>query len=325
MIRGHDSQATEMLEAARTGRLHHAWLFAGPQGIGKASFAEAMALRLLAEASGRAPRMAGLAVEPDHPAAHLFAAGSHPDYRRLERLAREKTGDVARSITVDQVRQLGPMFATAPSMSDRRVVVIDAIDDLERSAANALLKSLEEPPAGTTFLLVSHAPGRLLPTIRSRCRMLRFAPLTIAEVATVLNDLLGDPDEAEVLAQLAGGAPGIALRYAGQDVAALDAAIERIAGQGDRGNAERVALSRALSSKSAQPRYELFLERAPARIAAAAHGRQGAALAAALALWERARAIADGAVRLSLDPQTTVFELGSLLAALAPEPSAATS
>ena len=102
---------------------------------------------------------------------------SHPDFKLLERLPKANSEELARSITVDQVRGLQPLFATTPSLSPRRVVLIDAIDDLERSAANALLKNLEEPPAGTIFLLVSHAPGRLLPTIRSRCRLLRFDPL----------------------------------------------------------------------------------------------------------------------------------------------------
>src|SRR3546814_19245555 len=99
------------------------------------------------------------------------------------------------------------MFATTPSMSPRRVVLIDAVDDLERGGANALLKSLEEPPAGTIFLLVSHAPGRLLPTIRSRCRLLRFEPLPREAMTSLLRDVLPQERDAEIAALIADG-PG---------------------------------------------------------------------------------------------------------------------
>lgn len=172
MILGHDEQTAAFLDAARSGRMHHAWLLAGPQGIGKAGFAQAAARWLLASAAGPAVPHNRLDVSGDHPIASLLDAGSHPDFKVLQRLPKAGSEELARSITVDQVRGLQPLFATTPSLSPRRVVLIDAIDDLERGAANALLKNLEEPPAGTVFLLVSHAPGRLLPTIRSRCRTL---------------------------------------------------------------------------------------------------------------------------------------------------------
>ncbi|MET0270214.1 MAG: AAA family ATPase, partial [Sphingomonas sp.] len=201
---GHAAQVAAFREAIGGGRMHHAWLLAGPQGLGKALFAGSAALRYLAE--GIAPVTAsGLALSDDHPTARLAAAGSHPDYRRLERLFREKTNDHARSITVDQVRGLQGLFATTPSLSSRRAIVIDAIDDLERPAANALLKSLEEPPADTLFLLVSHAPGRLLPTIRSRCRTLRCGRLDAAAVAAIVRRARPDADDADISALVRGG------------------------------------------------------------------------------------------------------------------------
>ena len=318
-IAGHPSQIAAFREALAGGRMHHAWLLAGPHGVGKARFAEAAALRWLAEGAGPIN-------EPDldlpeaNPTARYVAAGSHPDYRRLERLFREKSADHARSIGVDQVRGLQGLFATTPTFSTRRAVVIDAIDDLERSAANALLKNLEEPPADTIFLLVSHSPGRLLPTIRSRCRTLRFGRLDDAEVAAIVRRERPEADEAEVaaLVRVGGGSPGQALRFAGLDIAALDAAIDGIATRGDPTNAARSALAAKLALKAAQPRYEAFLERAPARIAAAARTSQGDALANALALEAEARALASGAVHLSLDPQATVFALAGMLAGLAP-------
>ncbi|HET8611708.1 MAG TPA: DNA polymerase III subunit delta', partial [Sphingomonas sp.] len=305
-------------EAFASGRMHHAWLLAGPQGVGKGSFARAATLRLLADAAGPAAEAPGLEVDPEHRIARLWQAGSHPDVMILERLWRDKTKDVARNISVDQVRGLSRLFATAPSFSPWRVVIVDAAEDMERSAANALLKSLEEPPASSLFLLVSHAPARLLPTIRSRCRVLRFPALGEADMRAALRQALPEAGEGEIADLIAAGegSPGRAVRYAGLDVAGLDRAMEAILRSGDPDNAERSALARSLALKAAQPRYELLLERLPTRIAAEAKTRRGEALAEAVALWEKARALAGSAVRLSLDPQATVFELAGLLASL---------
>ncbi|WP_420141533.1 DNA polymerase III subunit delta', partial [Sphingomonas sp.] len=281
--------------------------------------------RLRAEAAGPAPAGLDLSVPDTHRVAALLDAGSHPDFRLLERLTKSSSDDLARSITVDQVRGLQPLFATTPSLSGRRVIVIDAIDDMERSAANALLKNLEEPPAGTVFLLVSHAPGRLLPTIRSRCRLLRFEQLDAEQTAVALRRALPDAEatEIEALVAVADGAPGEALRFAGLDISGLDAAIDKLAVHGDPSNALRAALGRTLSLKAAQPRYEAFLERAPSRIAAEARRAPPPLLAERVALWRQARDIADRAVRQSADPQTTVFEIAGLLAKLAPVERAA--
>ena len=233
----------------------------------------------------------------------------------------DKTEVTARNISIDQARSLQKLLGVTPSLSDWRAIVIDAIDDMESAAANALLKNLEEPPQKTVFLMVSHAPGRLLPTIRSRCRLLRFGPLDRAGMEAALADALPDSDPAEIgaLAALGQGAPGVAMRYAGLDVAGLDAAMAALIREGDPLNTRRVALARQLAAKSAAPRYAMFLERAPSAIAAAAHGRSGPPLAEAIGLWERARSLATAAPRLSLDPQTTVFDMAGMLAGLAPK------
>lgn len=304
------------------GSLHHAWLFAGPEGVGKASFARMAALRLLADGAG-ARYPSGFDVPPENTQARLVAAGSHPDYRELTRQPKEgdKTGlDLARSIPIAQVRALGPMFATRPSMSERRVVLIDAVDDLERpGASNALLKNLEEPPQGTIFLLVSHAPGRLLPTIRSRCRLLRFEALDDDAVTSVLRGVLpgADPAELSALTRVAGGSPGRALGFAGLDIAALDTALAAIAQGGDPSNAQRVSLAKSLAPKAAQARYEAFLDRAPAMLAAAAPARHGARLRTALDGYDAARSLAASARALSLEPQATVYEMAGIVARLA--------
>lgn len=316
---GHEGAVAAFRAGLDSGRLHHGWLLAGPQGVGKALFADKAALRVLARATDSSPQAAGLDVPDDHPTARLVAAGSHPDLVRLERLARDSGTELARSISVDQVRGLQRLFATTPSMSPWRAVVIDSVDDLERGAANALLKSLEEPPSDTVFLLVSHSPERLPPTIRSRCRLLRFSPLGDDVMTSALRAALPDAEEAEIgdLLRVGEGAPGRAVAWRGLEIGALDREMDALAEKGDPANARRSALAHSLSLKSAQPRYEAFLARAPSRIAAAARARRGPALAEALKLWERASGLAGSAQRLSLDPQSTVFELAGMLAALA--------
>lgn len=319
-LHGHDSAVAAFRDSHASGRLHHAWLLAGPEGIGKALFADKAALRVLAEAAGPPITGPGLDVSDEHRIAKLVTAGSHPDLMRLERLAKDGGTELARSISVDQVRGLGRLFSTTASFSPWRVVVIDAVDDLERSAANALLKNLEEPPANSLFLLISHAPERLLPTIRSRCRLLRLAPLPADAMTAALRGALPDASETELaeLAAAGAGSPGRAIAFRGLDIAGLDRAMAQLAGEGDPSNARRSALAQSLSSKAAQPRYEAFLARAPSFIAAASRRRSGPALAEALRLYERARDLAGGAVRLSLEPQSVVFELAGLIAALAP-------
>jgi DNA polymerase-3 subunit delta' len=317
-LHGHDEAVAAFRAALDGGRLHHAWLIAGPEGIGKGLFARKAALRVLAQGQGPVARP-GLEVPEEHQAGRLMAAGSHPDFMLLERLPKDGGTELARSIKIDQVRGLQRLFVTASTYSPWRVVVIDAADDLEPSGANALLKNLEEPPPHSVFLLVSHAPERLLPTIRSRCRMLRLAPLGQAEMAKALAAAIPDapPHEIGALAGAGLGSPGRAAAYRGLDVTGLDQAMQAIAAGGDPTNGHRSALAQSLSGKSAQPRYEAFLARAPSFIAAAARERRGAALASAISLWEQAEALSRIAVRQSLDPQATAFEISGLIAGLA--------
>lgn len=301
------------------GTLHHAWLLAGPEGVGKGTFARSAAAQLV---GGGAHKEA------------LITGRAHPDYRLVERVkwepspkkdvmipyddSRWESAPLARSIRVVQIRWLRHALTVRPSMGERRAVIIDAADDLEPGGANALLKSLEEPPPGTIFLLVSHAPGRLLPTIRSRCRLLRFGLLDDVEMAAALQqaDSSLDANEVAALVDAGEGAPGRALRFAGLDVKGLDATIAAIAADGDPDNARRSALARALAGKAAQPRYEAFLERAPAYIARAARRRSGPALATTLDAYARARDTAGAATGLSLDAQATVWEMAGILAGL---------
>jgi DNA polymerase III subunit delta' len=332
-IIGQDTQIAAFLSELGGTRLHHAWLFHGPEGVGKASLAYAFAKRALCVAAGPPIGASGLYVPDDHPVGKLVDASSHPDLVLLERLPKDPKAvrdldrrdwpenlERARSISVDQVRSLSGVFALKPSFSARRIVIVDAIDDMERGGANALLKSLEEPPSGTIFLLISHAPGRLLPTIRSRCRTLKFDPLDENAMRQVMRAKLPGADEAEIAALIAAGAgsPGRALGFAGLDIAGIDAALARIVSEGDAHNNIRSELAQKLSIKSAQARYEAFLSRAPMFIAGEARRRSGQPLAAAISAWEAARGLSDSAIRQSLDPQMTVFTLAGIVAGLAP-------
>ena len=245
---------------------------------------------------------------PDAPAQPAMTS-----FHRLARLDWPEGEERARSIKVAQVRALNPLFATVPSMSSRRVIVIDEAETFEVSSANALLKRLEEPPQGTIFLLVSHSPGRLLPTIRSRCRVLRFAPLDSAAMTSVLRAQLPDADPSEIaaLVEAGDGSPGRAMHYAGLDIAGIDAALRDLITFGDPDNARRLSLSQQLSGKAAQARYEVFLQRTPAFLAAAARQRSGDALGLALKQWEATRSLAAHAVAGSLDVQQVVFTIAA--------------
>jgi DNA polymerase-3 subunit delta' len=321
VIDGQDRAVDQFLAAWRSGAMHHAWLLAGPRGVGKATFAMAAARRILAEAAGPPVAGEGLDVPDDHPVGRLVTAGSHPDFRLLERIENKSGTGLARSISVDQVRGLAELFAVTPALSPWRAVVIDTVDELEKSAANALLKMLEEPPANCLFLLVSHVPGRLLPTIRSRCRRLEFQPLDDDAMTSVLTREPFEFGSAEFarLLPLARGSVARALAYASLDLAPLEEAALAILRDGDRDNARRSKLAQSLGPKAAADRYAAFLDMAPALIAQEARQLDGAARRRALDAYGRARETSRLAPRLSLDPAATVFQLGTILASVAPQ------
>jgi DNA polymerase-3 subunit delta' len=322
VIVGQDKAVDQFASAWATRRLHHAWLLAGPRGVGKASFAKAAARRVLAEAAGPPIDEPGLATPDEHRIVRLVEAGSHPDMRWLERLPKEKGEGLARNISVKQVRDLGDFIGLTSALSPWRVVVIDTIDQLEPSAANALLKILEEPPANTIFFLVSHAPGRLLPTIRSRCRRLDFQPLDDAAMTSILEAQteLGATEHSQVIAMSFGSA-GRALAFAELGLAKLEGAAVAILRQGDPTNARRSDLATELGKKGAAERYAAFLDLAPSLIAREARALSGNSQERALDAYAKARELAAIAPRLSLDPASTVFQLGGILADVAAPPS----
>ena len=319
MIAGHDKAVEQFRRAWDSRALHHAWLLAGPKGVGKATFALAAARRVLADAVGLRSELPALATPEDHPSARLIAAGSHPDMRWLQRLPKEKGDGLARNITVKQVRELSELFDLSPAMSDWRVAVIDTVDELEPSAANALLKMLEEPPPNTVFFLVSHAPGRLLPTIRSRCRRLNLQALDDDAMASVLEAQLPEMSAAERkrLIALAGGSVGRALAFASLDLAPLEQSAVEILRQGDPDNSRRSALAGQLARKAAADRYAAFLDLLPSLVAQEARQLAEPRRERALDAYARVRELTALAPRLSLDPAATVFQLGGILASVA--------
>ena len=319
MIVGQDRAVGQFSDAWKRGALHHAWLLAGPKGVGKATFAREAATRVLADAAGPPVDAPGLETPEDHRIAKLVEAGSHPDLRWLERLVNDKTNNLARNITVDQVRSLGDLFDLTPALSPWRVVVIDSIDDLEKSAANALLKMLEEPPANTIFFLVSHSPGRLLPTIRSRCRRLDFQSLDDGAMTSVLAKSLPDQkdfERARVIA-VADGSAGRAIAMAALDLVGLEEKAIKILRQGDPNNGRRSDLALELGKRGAGDRYAAFLEILPSVIARETRSLTGAPRLRAVDAYARTRELVAIAPRLSLDPASTVFQLGGILASVA--------
>lgn len=203
---GHRDAENRILDAMAGGRIHHAWLIAGPRGIGKATLAYRFGRALLASGEGQAALAVpsadsadSLALEPDSPVFRKVAARSHPDLLAIERGLNTAGTRLRNDIVVDDVRTVSTFLSLTAAERGFRVVIIDGAEWMNRQAANALLKTLEEPPPRTVILLISHAPGRLLPTIRSRCRRLVLRPLGDPEILGLLSRYAPGLDEADRL------------------------------------------------------------------------------------------------------------------------------
>ena len=276
-LAGQEKAEQALFDAFMSGRMQHAWLLTGPKGIGKATLAYRMARFALHYGTPDAARTAGardLSVPESSPAFYQVAAGSHPNLLTVRRPWDDKAKKLKTVIPVDEVRRIGHFFGlTATGRGAWRVVVIDSADEMSVNAANALLKALEEPPANGLFLVLSHQPGRLLPTIRSRCRMLRMTPLEEDEIDSLLAAIkLPDMgknhrntapagEERRQIAQLAEGSAGRALSLAEgggldlyKNVAALLTALPRL------DVAAVHALADKAGRKGADSDYEVMIE-----------------------------------------------------------------
>ncbi len=232
---GHEDADRQMLDAWSSGRLHHGWLITGPKGIGKATLAYRFARFLLANGSPTPTEDAGpalfgndelptvapnsLAIDPEHPVFHRVAANGHADLQSIERGMSDDGKRMQTIIPVDKIRAAGHTMSLTAGEGGWRIVIVDGAEDMNPNAANALLKMLEEPPPRAILLLISHAPGRLLPTIRSRCRQLKLSPLENATIAALIGSYRPDIPEADrsTLTSLADGSIGRALDLADGD------------------------------------------------------------------------------------------------------------
>lgn len=340
---GHGEAEAALLKAYRSGRLAHAWLLAGPPGIGKATLAYRFARFVLAGGQGdllgdAAPT---LALDNDDPVFRRVAAGSHADLLTVERSLDDRKR-LRTVIVVDDVRKAGGFLSLTPAEGGWRVVVVDCADELNLNAANALLKMLEEPPDKALLLLISHAPGRLLPTVRSRCRRLVMRPLDEGPLGDFLSHhrpQLGD--DAAALARLAEGSPGRALALADQGGLALyQEMVELVAGSPELDSEALHVLAGRLARADAEPAYRTlmdllvqWLERlvrggatgaAPAEVVPG----EGAVMRRLLdrrgleqwtEVWERIRRLAADADRVNLDrKQVVIAAFGALGAATRP-------
>jgi len=199
-----------LIEAYRSGRMHHGWLIGGPKGIGKATLAYRFARFAFANPDPTAAGPAGaadLSVPAEHPAFRRVANRAHPNLLVLERPYDEEKKRYRTELTVPEIRRTVSFFGSTSGEPGWRIAIVDPADDMNANAANALLKVLEEPPARSLFFLICHAPGRLLPTIRSRTRRLELAPLPPEAIVTALRDHAGEGAGADLglAAQLAEG------------------------------------------------------------------------------------------------------------------------
>lgn len=263
---GQAAAQTAFLDAFNSGRLHHAWLITGPRGVGKATLAWRIARFLLTTPNPDPDDMFGtpaptsLGICEDHPIARRILAGTEPGLKSVHRTVNEKTKKLRDQIVVDDVRDMATFFQLSATDGGRRVVIIDAADEMNVNAANALLKMLEEPPARTTLLLICHQPSRLLPTIRSRCRTLRLGALNSDQMAQAMAQAGVDPGaQAAALAELSAGSVGEALRLALLD--GLKIYSEIVALLGTMPNLDRpraLALAEAASARGAETRLDLL-------------------------------------------------------------------
>ncbi|CAN7388133.1 DNA polymerase III subunit delta' [Aminobacter sp. LjRoot7] len=263
---GHE-QAIAMLTAAyRSGKLPHALILAGPVGIGKATLAFHLANHLLRYPDYRsAPEELA---DPD-PRSGLFrqvATGAHPSVLHLTRPQNDKTKGFKSVVTVDEIRKVSRFLSMTSHDGAYRVVIVDPADDMNTNAANALLKNLEEPPARTLFILIVHAPGSLLPTIRSRCQTIRLTPLDdnalLAALAGTDQPAPDEPEARASLVQRAGGSVRAAVlltQYGGLEIAeALDKIVQ--SGRNDIGAAHKLA--DAVAGRDSAIQFDVFNRRA---------------------------------------------------------------
>lgn len=315
---GHGVAEKALLDAYRSKRLHHAWILGGPKGIGKATLAFRFARFAIANPDrfGSAVEMAsGLDVDPDHPVSRQIKAGGHPNILHLRRPWDEKGKRFKADLPVDEIRRTVSFFGTTASANAWRVCIVDAADDMNQSSANALLKILEEPPERCLFVVLCHAPGRLLPTIRSRCRRLDLTPLSSDELRAGLREVAGEDlpgeDDLADIAAAADGSLRSALTLLAGDGLAIARGVARLADDAGRSDPAAVhALADLVSARGASDNWESFLHVARSWL----HRRMRLELTRGIgdahryvALWEATNRSIRDAEALNLDRKQVVL------------------
>jgi DNA polymerase-3 subunit delta' len=326
---GETAAERTLLDAYRSGRMHHAWLIAGPRGIGKATLAYRLARFVLAHAD---PSMAevrqasDLSLDPEHPAFRKVAARAHPNLLVLQRAYNDERKRFYTELTVDEIRRTVSFFGSTSGEDGWRIAIVDPADDMNASAANALLKILEEPPKRSLFLIVSHQPGKLVPTIRSRCRRLNLRPLARETIATALQAAADDDvgeDGIATASALAEGSLRKAIHLSSEDglsvyralsgllaglpaldVEAMHAFADRVAG---RGNDE--AYEGFLDAMFAWLDRRVRGEEEPDPAARLAQAVTSAPLETWPELWENLRHSSELADELNLDRKQAVLSI----------------
>ncbi len=323
LLLGHAAAESVIDDAVHAGRIHHAWLLTGPEGVGKATLAYRFARRLLA--GHNVP--AATANDPAFPVFRRVAAGTHADLLTIEREWDDKRKRLRSEIVVDSARSVADFLRLTPAEGGWRIVVVDGAEHLNRNAANALLKVLEEPPPRAVLLLVCAAPGRLLPTIRSRCRRLRLGELGPDDMEQALAQCLPEapPADRTKLAALAGGAPGRAVALAdeqGVEIAAVVADVLRATPDLPVLRAYEVADKLARSDTGFTAFMDLLLDAVGGVARSAARGRADAGqqrlaglkpLAEWGNLWHALRCLQDDTERFNLDKRHAIVSALDML------------
>lgn len=309
-LAGHEEALTRAARAIRSGRPPQAWLITGPAGTGKATLAYRIARYLLRYgATDAGPE--DLSVSQDDPVSRHIAARAEPGLKVIKRDINPETGKITTVITVDFVRELSEFFGFSAGGGGWRVAIVDTADEMNPNSANALLKVLEEPPARSMLMLLSNAPGKLLPTIRSRCQRLDLRPINNEILAAELVQHLPKMSEADriALAKLAGGSLGIALALADEDTLALARDAARSV---DEAAVPDVPALFALADRvgRASDRLPLFggflVQALESRIRARAQAHGATGMRHWIEAWEQVRTNFERASGLHLDPRQTI-------------------
>jgi DNA polymerase-3 subunit delta' len=260
---GHAEAEEFLARSYKSGKGHHAVLIEGPEGIGKATLAFRFVNHILRYPDPLDALDAMEDPDPEHPISRQIASGASHNLLHLSRPVDDKTGRVKQAITVDEVRKAGHFFSQTSGTGNWRIVIIDPADDLNRNAANAILKILEEPPKRAMFLVLSHAPGKLLPTIRSRCLPLKLQELSPQAMDQALGQLglAIPPEKREAVLELAKGSVARALKlvnYGGADI--LEAFEQMLSSQGPAQRRMMFKIADALSGKDSDVAFGFFIE-----------------------------------------------------------------